>query len=168
MLFTRYLIFSLFYTALLFACSSSPQYSEPASKPVKKITVVKPKKIQVKGQKIADLAKSLVGSPYKYGGKTPYGFDCSGLVFYTHGKVGLRTPRTSLHQFKSAKNIPLNELRNGDLIFFKLTRARVSHVGIYVGNGRFIHAPQSGRQVKATYLTDAYWKTKIVSGGRLY
>ena len=167
MLFTRYLIFSLFCTALLFACSSSPQYSEAASKPAKKITVVKPK-TQTKGHKIADLAKTLVGSPYKYGGETPNGFDCSGLVFYTHGKVGLRTPRTSLQQFKSAKNVPLKELRNGDLIFFKLTRSRVSHVGIYVGNGRFIHAPQSGRQVKATYLTDAYWKTKIVSAGRLY
>ena len=167
MLFTRYLIYSLFCTALLFACSSSPQYSEAASKPTKKIAVVKPK-TQTKGHKIADLAKTLVGSPYKYGGENPNGFDCSGLVFYTHGKVGLRTPRTSLQQFNSAKNVPLRGLRNGDLIFFKLTRARVSHVGIYVGNGRFIHAPQSGRQVKATYLTDAYWKTKIVSAGRLY
>jgi len=167
MLFIRYLIFSLFCTALLFACSSSPQYSEPTSKPVKKITVVKPK-TQNKGQKIADMAKTLVGSPYKYGGETPNGFDCSGLVFYTHGIVGLRPPRTSLQQFKSAKNVSLKKLRNGDLIFFKLTRSRVSHVGIYVGNGRFIHAPQSGKQVKATYLTDAYWKTKIVSAGRLY
>jgi cell wall-associated NlpC family hydrolase len=167
MQFTRYLIFSLFCTATLFACSSSPQYSEPTPKPVKKITIVKPK-TQAKGQKIADLAKTLVGSPYKYGGETPNGFDCSGLVFYTHGKVGLHTPRTSLQQFKSAKNIPLKVLRNGDLIFFKLTQAPVSHVGIYVGNGRFIHAPQSGRRVKATNLADAYWKTKIVSAGRLY
>ncbi len=167
MLFANKLILSLFCTALLFSCSSSPQYSEPTPKPVKKITVVK-SRTQGKGHKIADLAKTLVGSPYKYGGETPNGFDCSGLVFYTHGKVGLRTPRTSLQQFKSAKSIPLKELRNGDLIFFKLTRSRVSHVGIYVGNGRFIHAPQSGRQVKATYLTDAYWKTKIVSAGRLH
>lgn len=167
MLFTRYLIISLFCTVLLFACSSSPQNSEPASKPVKKVTIVKPK-TQAKGQSIADLAKTLVGSPYEYGGESPNGFDCSGLVFYTHGKVGLRTPRTSLQQFKTAKNVPLKELRNGDLIFFKLTRARVSHVGIYVGNGRFIHAPQSGRQVKSTYLADRYWKTKIVSAGRLY
>jgi len=167
MSFLNKLIFSLLCTAILFACSSSPQYSEPASKPVKKTTQVKPK-LPTKGRKIADLAKTLVGSPYQYGGETPNGFDCSGLVFYTHGKVGLQTPRTSLQQFKAAKTIPLNELRNGDLIFFKLTRSRVSHVGIYVGNGRFIHAPQSGKQVKATYLNDGYWKTKIVSAGRLH
>ncbi len=167
MLFISKPVFILSCIALMFACSSSPQYSEPVSKPTKKTATYKPK-TQTKGHKIADLAKSLVGSPYKYGGESPKGFDCSGLVFYTHGKVGIDTPRTSIQQFKTARTIPLKELHNGDLIFFKLTRSQVSHVGIYVGNGRFIHAPQSGKQVKATYLNDGYWKTKIVSGGRLY
>lgn len=154
------------------SCASAPQYSEPVSKSSKETTskvVTKPKpKTQNKGQKIADLAKTMVGSPYKYGGESPSGFDCSGLVFYTHGKIGLRTPRTSLQQYRSAKHVSMNKLRSGDLIFFKLTRSPVSHVGIYVGNGRFIHAPQSGKQVKATRLNHAYWKTKIVSAGRFY
>ncbi len=167
MFFASKLIISLLYVSLMFACSSSPQYSERIPKAAEKTTALKAK-TQPKGYKIADLAKSLVGSPYKYGGETPNGFDCSGLVFYTHGKVGLGTPRTSLQQFKAAKNVPLKELRNGDLIFFKLTRSRVSHVGIYIGNGRFIHAPQSGKQVIATYLNDSYWKNRIVSAGRLY
>ncbi len=167
MLRTSKLIFITLCMALLFACSSSPQPHEPISKTSNKDFEHK-SKTQTTGSKIADLAKSLVGSPYRYGGETPNGFDCSGLVFYTHGKMGLRTPRTSLQQYKAAKIVPLNDLRNGDLIFFKLTRTRVSHVGIYVGNGRFIHAPQSGKQVKATYLNNAYWKTKIVSGGRFY
>ncbi|MFK7815138.1 MAG: C40 family peptidase [Gammaproteobacteria bacterium] len=167
MLFISKLIFISLCIALIFACSSSPNHHEPISKTTKKDITHKPK-TQTAGYKIADLAKSLVGSPYKYGGETPNGFDCSGLVLYTHGKVGLQTPRTSLQQFRAAKTIPIKDLRNGDLIFFKLTRTRVSHVGIYVGNGRFIHAPQSGKQVKATHLNDDYWKTKIVSGGRLY
>jgi cell wall-associated NlpC family hydrolase len=151
----------------LIACTSSPEYSETTSKPTQKTTTQKPAK-QTVGPRIADLAKSLIGSPYQYGGETPNGFDCSGLVFYIHKKVGLKPPRTSLQQFKAAKSVPLHKLQNGDLIFFKLTRIQVSHVGIYVGNGRFIHAPQSGKHVKATYVNDRYWKTKIVSGGRLH
>lgn len=167
MFFSYKTICSLICTALLLSCASAPQYSEPASKPTKVVTKPKLKTLD-KGQKIADLAKTLVGSPYKYGGESPNGFDCSGLVFYTHGKMSLRTPRTSLQQYKAAKHVAMNKLRSGDLIFFKLTKTPVSHVGIYIGNGRFIHAPQSGRQVKATYLDHVYWKTKIVSAGRFY
>jgi cell wall-associated NlpC family hydrolase len=152
---------------VLFACSASPKYSETISKSAQK-TIPQKSVTHKNGLRIADLAKSLVGSPYKYGGESPNGFDCSGLVFYIHKKVGLQTPRTSLQQFKAAKTIPLQKLQHGDLIFFKLTRTQVSHVGIYIGNGRFIHAPQSGKKVKATYVNDQYWKTKIVSGGRLY
>ena len=167
MFFSHKTIYTYFCTALLLSCASTPQYSEPVSTPAK--VVSKPEsKTNNKGQKIADLAKTLVGSPYKYGGESPNGFDCSGLVFYTHEKMSLRIPRTSLQQYKSAKHVPMKKLRLGDLIFFKLTKTPVSHVGIYVGNGRFIHAPQSGKQVKATNLNDAYWKSKIVSAGRFY
>lgn len=156
---------------LLFACAHSPKYSESTSTTNNgstENTSESTNKKTNKGQKIADLAHALLGSPYKYGGASPKGFDCSGLVLYTHGKVGVATPRTSYQQHKTAKNIKLNEVTPGDLIFFKLHKSRVSHVGIYVGKGRFIHAPKSGKRVAVNQLKDGFWKPRIVSAGRLH
>ena len=163
----RIVIFSLFCSLLLFACGHSPKYSETPSE-TKVVKLKSSYKAQNKGKEIADLAKSLLGSPYKYGGASPKGFDCSGLVYYTHGKKGIRTPRTSLQQYKSAKNIKLSELTSGDLVFFTLNKSNVSHVGIYIGKGRFVHAPKSGKRVAVNNLNDDFWRPRIVSGGRLY
>ena len=159
--------FILLCSGLLLACSHSPQYSDLSSK-TKVVTNKSRHKAENKGKEIANLAKSLLGSPYKYGGTSPKGFDCSGLVYYTHGKLGIRTPRTSLQQYKSAKNIELNELHSGDLVFFTLNKNNVSHVGIYVGKGQFIHAPKSGKQVAVNNLNDDFWRQRTVSGGRLH
>ncbi|MGH1536557.1 MAG: C40 family peptidase [Gammaproteobacteria bacterium] len=163
----RTIIISLLVSSLLLACSHTPNHSEVATKKQTKSTDFSSNKLG-KGEQIADIAHSLLGSPYKYGGATPKGFDCSGLVVYTHGKLGIRTARTSLQQYKSAKNVRLNELHSGDLVFFKLGKSVVSHVGIYVGNGKFIHAPKSGKRVAVNNLNDSYWRPRIVSGGRLY
>lgn len=154
---------SILCSVLLFACAHSPQSSETSSER-RADTSIK----NNKGEEIADLAKSLLGSPYKYGGASPKGFDCSGLVYYTHGKLGIRTPRTSLQQYKSTKHIKLSELHAGDLVFFRLNKSKVSHVGIYIGKGRFVHAPKSGKRVSVNRLNDDYWKPRIVSAGRLY
>ena len=154
---------SILCSVLLFACAHSPQSNETSSEN-RADTSIK----NNKGEDIADLAKSLLGSPYKYSGASPKGFDCSGLVYYTHGKLGIRTPRTSLQQYKNSKNIKLSELQVGDLVFFRLNKPIVSHVGIYIGKGRFIHAPKSGKRVSVNHLNDGYWKPRIVSAGRLY
>lgn len=163
----RTIIFSMLYSSLLFACSHTPKHNESATKKHAKISTHSTQR-QNKGEKIASIAHSLLGSPYKYGGASPQGFDCSGLVYYTHGKLDVHTPRTSLQQYKSAMNVKLNELHSGDVVFFKLGKSSVSHVGIYVGNGKFIHAPKSGKHVAVNSLTDNYWRPRIVSGGRLY
>ncbi len=163
----RSLTFLMFCSGLLVACSHSPQHSETTSKT--KVAAAKSNQKSLNaGDEIANLAKSLLGNPYKYGGASPKGFDCSGLVYYTHGKLGIRTPRTSLQQYKNAKNIKLSKLHSGDLVFFTLNKANVSHVGIYLGNGRFIHAPKSGKRVTVNNLNDDFWRPRIVSGGRLY
>jgi len=159
--------FILLCSGLLLACSHSPKYSD-SSKKTKVVAIESSHKAENKGKEIANLAQSLVGSPYRYGGTSPKGFDCSGLVYYTHGKLGIRTPRTALQQYMSAKIIELNELHSGDLVFFTLDKNNVSHVGIYVGKGRFIHAPKSGKQVAVNNLNDDFWQPRIVSGGRLY
>jgi cell wall-associated NlpC family hydrolase len=154
---------SILCSVLLFACAHSPQSNETSSES-RTDTSIK----NSKGEEIAYLAKSLLGSPYKYGGTSPRGFDCSGLVYYTHGKLGIRTPRTSLQQYNNSKHIKLNELHAGDLVFFRLNKSKVSHVGIYIGKGRFVHAPKSGKRVSVNYLNDDYWKPRIVSAGRLH
>ena len=165
--FLRTFLFSLLCLSLLFACSHSPKHNEAAIKKHTKAATHSPKKLR-KGERIAGIAHSLLGSPYKYGGASPKGFDCSGLVYYTHGKLGIRTPRTSLQQYKTAVNIKLNELHSGDLVFFTLNKTTVSHVGIYIGNGRFIHAPKSGKRVTMNNINDDYWLPRIVSAGRLH
>jgi len=177
----RTLIFSLLCTALLFACSHSAKHTEkedlthknenPSYKVEKKNLPRKTKRNTHtgKGYKIAQLAKSLEGSPYRYGGNSPkQGFDCSGLVHYTHNKFGIHVPRTSLQQFNAAKSISRKKLQSGDLVFFKLNKKKVSHVGIYIGNGQFIHAPESGKVVSTSKLNEPYWQARIAGSGRLY
>lgn len=120
------------------------------------------------GSEIADNAMSLLGSPYRYGGADRAGFDCSGLVRYVHHEVGIETPRTAAEQFRAARPVSLRDLVAGDLLFFKIDGASVSHVAIYVGEGRFIHAPRSGRPVETRSLDDAYYRPRLVGAGRLF
>ncbi len=105
-------------------------------------------------------AISLVGTPYRYGGSSPEGgFDCSGLVNYVYrDMLDLRLPRTSreLAAYQGPR-IPPDELAAADLVFFG-SRGSVSHVGIYVGEGRFVHAPSTGGTVRLDHLDGPYWR----------
>lgn len=165
---SRIFFISIILPVLLFACAHSPQPNETVTNESVQKTKRKVATNNSTGQQIAELASSLLGSPYKYGGTSPKGFDCSGLVYYTHAKFGIRTPRTSLQQFKHSKHIKLSELDAGDLVFFKLNRSKVSHVGIYIGKGQFVHAPNRGKHVAVNKLNDRFWKPRIVSAGRLH
>ncbi|MEW6765425.1 MAG: C40 family peptidase [Pseudomonadota bacterium] len=108
------------------------------------------------------------GTSYRSGGMDPAsGFDCSGLVFFSFNSVGIRLPRTSHDMFLHAKRIERSELRPGDLVFFRLRSSRISHVGIYAGNGQFIHAPSRGKDVELTSLDDKYWARRFAGAGRV-
>ena len=113
-------------------------------------------------------AISLLGAPYKWGGSGPKNFDCSGLVRYVHDQLGISTPRTAAEQFSAAKPVSMNRLSPGDLLFFRIKGGRVSHVAIYTGEGRFIHAPQTGRPVELRTLDDEYYAPRLAGAGRLF
>ena len=113
-------------------------------------------------------ALSLVGTPYRYGGNTPAGgFDCSGLVGYVFREAaGLTLPRTS--QAIADVKVPKVEhkrLRPGDLVFFG--KRKVNHIGIYVGEGRFVHSPSTGKDVRVDSLVTGYWSGKFMQARRV-
>lgn len=120
------------------------------------------------GTEIAMRAMSLLGTPYRWGGATPSGFDCSGLVRYVHEQIGIFTPRTAAEQFAAAREVSLRNLAPGDLLFFKIRGSTVSHVAIYTGEGRFIHAPQTGRPVELRMLDDEFYRPRLAGAGRLF
>lgn len=118
------------------------------------------------GRTVARTATSLVGSPYRYGGAGPRAFDCSGLVFYSYQAAGFGVPRTSQQQFSAVIPIMIEDARPGDLLFFRYGR-KVSHVGIYLGEQNFVHAPSTGGHVSIASLQETYYSEKFVGAGRL-
>lgn len=120
-------------------------------------------------QEILSNAMSLEGIKYKYGGSTPEtGFDCSGFVNYVYNKAAnLKLPRTSRGISRVGKAVSKNELQAGDLVFFNTARRAFSHVGIYVGDGKFIHAPRTGSFVRVESMHTSYWKNRYNGAKRL-
>ena len=114
-------------------------------------------------------AKSFLGLPYKWGGVSDKtGFDCSGLTMAVYRLNGFALPRTSGKQWAAGNLVKLNQLSEGDLVFFSTRKKGViSHVGIYVGMGQFIHAPGDGKKIRMEYLSADYYKNRFV-GARTY
>ena len=112
-------------------------------------------------------AVAQLGTPYQWGGESArHGFDCSGLTQHAYQAANISLPRTSYRQYRATRRIARSDLRPGDLVFFRLNSQRVDHVGIYVGNDHFIHAPSSGKTVSFSRLDNAYWSRHYVGGGR--
>jgi murein DD-endopeptidase len=120
------------------------------------------------GIPVARAAMQLVGAPYHFGGADQQGFDCSGLAVYAYERVGVEIPRTAREQQLAARPVPVDALSPGDLVFFRIHSLHVNHVGIYTGNGRFIHAPRSGETVSYGNLTTGYYHNHFVAAGRFW
>jgi cell wall-associated NlpC family hydrolase len=120
------------------------------------------------GETLAQAAVAQLGSPYRYGGSTPEGFDCSGLVLHVHGRAGIEVPRTAAQQFRAARPVDITDLAPGDLVFFRTQRRGVDHVGVYVGQGQFVHAPRRARPVSLERLDDPYYMPRFAGAGRFW
>lgn len=129
-----------------------------------------PQKIELSPvrQKIIDDANGYLGVPYKWGGDSSSGFDSNGLVRSVYKLNGLNLPRTTREQSMAGKYVPFKDAQPGDLVFFIVNNKQsINHVGIYIGDGKFIHAPGKGKAVQVDSLQDEYWK-KIYKGARKY
>ena len=152
--------------AMLAACSSrAPQPESPPAQPTP------PSLFHPAASDVLFRALGLVGTPYRYGGNTPDGgFDCSGLIGYVYrDAAGISLPRSTRELISMSKpTVARDALQSGDLVFFATNGGRqVSHAGIYVGEGRFVHAPSTGGTVRLDSLSNRYWQRTYLQAKRI-
>lgn len=136
----------------------------PAKPPVKTA-----KDTKDMGAIAARTAERFVGIPYRWGGDNVVeGMDCSGFVRAVYNLCGLSIPRTSRDQFKAGDDVNRNDLRDGDLVFFGSSADKINHVGIYVGDGKFVHAPRRGEEIKITAVKESYFEKRFVGARRYF
>ena len=119
------------------------------------------------GLQLAEFAEDYVGSRYVWGGTGPYGFDCTGFVQFVYGQFGVSLPRDEAGQLASGDRVSADEVEPGDILVFANTYRRgLSHVGIYLGEGRFVHAVDEAHGVTISNLWDSYWSPRFVGASR--
>ena len=143
--------FVLLLTLALVSCATTAPPPAPSSRPA----------TATPAERAAEHAAKMVGKPYKYGGSSPAGFDCSGLVQYSFRHAGVALPHNTLQQRSASRLVKAAELRRGDLLFFNQEGKKYGHVGIYLGDGQFVHAPSSGKSVRSDTLGNPYWKKHL-------
>ena len=119
---------------------------------------------EVEGRpRIVKIALRYLGTPYRWAGASPAGFDCSGFVMYVYGKIGIELPHNGAQLWGLGRFVPRSRLEPGDVVFF----SGLGHVGIYIGGGRFVHSPQTGDVVKISRFSDGWYRQTYV-GARRY
>ena len=154
---------------LTMACAGTPR---PSSSAMTTASRAEPDPVATSpahnpGLAALDVAREMLGVSYRYGGTDPRGFDCSGLVRYAYSHAGIELPRTAQEIFRRSQLVSPGDVQPGDLLFFTISAAKVSHVGIYDDHQRFIHAPSSGKGVSYASLEEAYWSKRLVAVGRV-
>ncbi len=120
------------------------------------------------GVQAAGVAHAQLGRPYRWGGEEPgTGFDCSGLVFFAFGAVGVDLPRVVREQERVGRPVRPSELQPGDLVFFATRGSRSNHVGVFLGDQRFVHAPRAGKPVRLDSLDDPFWQGRWTGSRRV-
>lgn len=157
------LVFSL----ALGGCTKRPDVRGTFEPGTGAITATKPAPANSVGTIALDTARNMLGVTYRYGGSDPRGFDCSGLVQYSFRQAGVYLPRTSQDIFRASTLVNPAEILPGDLVFFRVSAKKVSHVGIYAGSRTFIHSPSSGKGVSYASLDSDYWSQRLIGVGRI-
>ena len=117
----------------------------------------------------ARTAERFVGIPYRWGGENVVdGMDCSGFVRAVYNLCGLNIPRTSRDQYKAGETVAKDDLQDGDLVFFGSSESSINHVGIYVGNGKFVHAPRRGEEIRVATVDESYFEKRYVGARRYF
>ncbi|HWR43228.1 C40 family peptidase [Sporomusa sp.] len=119
------------------------------------------------GQQIAGFAQKYLGVPYVWGGSGEGGFDCSGFIHYVYGRYNISLPRVADEQYDTGRRIPLSDIEPGDLVFYSTYAPGPSHVGIYVGNGQFIHASSGAGEVTLTAMSKPYYQARFLGAFRV-
>jgi cell wall-associated NlpC family hydrolase len=155
--------------AVLQGCASKPRRGAPEQAEVWDEPDDIDPAVAGAGAEVVMQALANVGKPYRWGGSDPTeGFDCSGLVAHVYDDaLGMKLPRTSRAMSQRGSQVVKAELAAGDLVFFNTSRRAFSHVGIYIGRGRFVHAPSSGSVVRVERLTNRYWSSRFNGARRL-
>ena len=117
--------------------------------------------------KLKDVISKQLGKSYRYGAAGPNNFDCSGLTYYIYGQLGISIPRTSKTQINVGVAVSKDDLQYGDLVLFARDKKNINHVGIYVGNGNFVHSPQTGDVVRIQTLTSGYYANSYYAARRV-
>ena len=152
-------LFGVLALVLLASCSSAPRYRKGSADSAG---------ASGDRQEIIQFAKTYLGTPYRYGGATRSGVDCSGLVTAVYREFNIRLPRSSMDQSRAGDGVKKSNLKPADLVFFKTSGSRpISHVGIYIGDGKFIHASTSARKVRVDRLNDDYFKRRYRGARRV-
>jgi murein DD-endopeptidase len=152
----------LIFILALAGCASAPQSRAQQPQPVASTGAS-----NGAADRAASNAAKMVGKPYRYGGSSPAGFDCSGLVQYSFRQAGVTLPRSTEQQRSVSRLIRVADLRRGDLLFFNQEGKKYGHLGIYIGDGKFVHAPSSGKSVRSDRLDSPYWKKHLSEARRL-
>jgi cell wall-associated NlpC family hydrolase len=125
---------------------------------------VAPTPAPTRGERAVKLALEAVGTPYRWGGESPAtGFDCSGLVRWAYGRVGVDLPHNSYALYSEGRRVPEPSMEPGDILFFE----GLGHVGLYLGRGRMVHAPQSGRTVEVVRLAATNYGARLIGARRV-
>ena len=162
----------MLFILFLMSCAATSKINKPVPpKPVSGISTSKVEaRVESKQQKVNTTAKSFLGSPYKYGGTTENGFDCSGLVYCSFQSVGLSLPRSSRSQANAGVEVDRKNIKSGDIIFFAQPGGEISHSGIvekvFKDNILFIHS-SSSKGVIISSINEAYWKKRFVKAVRI-
>jgi cell wall-associated NlpC family hydrolase len=153
---TRFALLALTFCIVLIFAARHASAAPNARKQSAKTALVGPKAV--------GFAKRFLGTRYTYGGSSPRsGFDCSGLVSFVYKHFGIALPRTSYGQFGTGRRVARRWLKPGDLIFFN----GLGHVGMYVGEGRFIHSPRTGTRVRIDRLAEGWYSSRYVGARRV-